>query len=228
MLIIVTSPNPASGRKRTVLTLLAVVAVVAVLCGAAQLITKITSRDPLAEKGQPVAAIAAKPPVPAPTWEPPNMLTDPRPELEIRHELEEWLLKSAGVAAPLKSDCDVPGRFSGSQAATFPCAVTYRDLKVTYQVSAKPSSSRTFSWDATAAETVVTRAGLLAAVADRFRTDAGRFSDLRCDELPELVLAPTGRALPQHCYVRIEGRDKTAWIDLVPTRSDLRLDTRLQ
>jgi hypothetical protein len=228
MLIIVTSPAPTRSRRRTILTLLAVVAVVAVLCGAAQLITKITSRDPLAGKGQPVAAISAKPSAPAPTWEPPNMLTDPRPELEIRHELEEWLLKSAGVAAPLKSDCDAPKQFSGTQAATFECTVTYRGLKVTYEVSTKPSSSRTFSWDATATQTVVTRAGVLAAVADRFRTDAGRFSDLRCEELPEMVLAPTGTALPQHCYVRIEGRDKTAWIDLVPTRSDLRLDTRLQ
>lgn len=211
-----------------ILTLLAVAAVVAVLCGVFQLITKITSRDPLAGLGQPVAGISGTSAAPEPTWEPPNMLTDPRPELEIRHGLEEWLLKSAGVAAPMKSRCDVPARFTGAQAAKFPCTVTYGKSAVTYQVSTKPSSGLTFSWDATAAQTVVTRAGLLAAVAGRFGTGSGRFSDLRCEDLPEVAVVATGKALPQHCYVRIAGRDKTAWIDLVPTRSEVRLDTRLQ
>lgn len=205
-----------------------VLAVIAVLCGAAQVITRITSRDPLAGQGQPVAAVAGTPSAPAPTWSPPNMLTDPQPELEIRHELEQWLLTSAGVAAPTKSRCDVPERFTGANAASFDCTVTYGKTDVAYQVTTKPSTSRTFTWDATAAQTVVTRAGLLAAVANRFRTDGGRFSDLRCDELPESALVPTGTALAQHCYVRIEGRDKTASIDLVPTRNELRLDTRLQ
>lgn len=156
------------------------------------------------------------------------MLTDPRPELEIRHELEEWLLKSAGVAAPMKSRCDVPAGFSRSGSGRFPCTVTYGKLAVTYQVDAKPSSSRTFSWDATAEQTVVTRTGLLTAVANRYRTDGGRFSDVRCAELPEVALVPTGKALPQQCYVRIAGQDKTASIDLIPTRNELRLDTRLQ
>ena len=156
------------------------------------------------------------------------MLTDPRPELEIRHELEEWLLKSAGVAAPMKSRCEPPPGFTGGQSATFPCTVTYGKLAVTYDVSTKPSSSLTFSWDATAAQTVVTRAGITAAVAGRFRTAGGNFSDLRCEELPEVALVATGKALPQHCFVRIEGQKKTAWVDLIPTRSELRLDTRLQ
>jgi hypothetical protein len=211
-----------------IVTLVVVVAVVAVLCGVAQLITKITSRDPLAGKGQPVAAVSATPSAPSPTWTPPNELTEPRPELEIRHELEKWLLKSAGIAAPMKSRCNTPAGFSGGQAATFPCTVTYGKFSVTYEVSTKPSSSLTFSWDATAAQTVVTRAGITAAVAGRFRTDGGRFSDLRCEELPEVALVATGKALPQHCYVRIDGQQKTAWVDLIPTRSDLRLDTRLQ
>jgi hypothetical protein len=211
-----------------ILTLLAVVGGIAVLCGAAQVITKITSRDPLVGLGQPVAAVSGTPSAPAPTWKAPNMLTDPRPELEIRHELEEWLLKSAGVAAPMKSRCDEPAGFSGGSAAEFPCTVTYGKLAVTYQVSTKPSSSLTFTWDATAAQTVVTRTGILAAVAARFRTDGGRFSEVRCEELPAVALVPTGKALPQHCYVRIEGQAKTAWIDVVPTRSELQLDTRLQ
>ncbi|MBB4695097.1 hypothetical protein [Paractinoplanes abujensis] len=52
--------------------------------------------------------------------------------------------------------------------------------------------------------------------------------ELRCEELTDVALVPTGQALPQHCYVRITGQQKTAWIDLIPTRSELRLDTRLQ
>ncbi|MFI5934147.1 hypothetical protein [Actinoplanes sp. NPDC051494] len=220
------APGPRPSRKKTTLTLVGVVAVVAVLCGAAQLITKITGRDPLAGKGQPVAAVGTTPSAPVPTWAPPNMLTDPQPTLEIRHELEEWLLKSAGVAADLKSACKAPAGFSGAQAVTFPCTVNYAKLAVTYEVTTKPAGSLTFSWDATAAKTVVTRAGILAAVAGRFK--APTFSDLRCDELPEVALVATGTPLEQHCYVRMTGRDKTAWVDVVPTRSEPRLDTRLQ
>ncbi len=220
------APTPPAGKKKTVLVLVGFVAAVAALCGAFQLITAVTSRDPLAGLGTAVPAASAIPSAPVPTWEPPNQLTDPRPELEIRHTLESWVLESAGAAKPTKSSCDVPDDFTGNTPASFPCSVSYGTSTVTYEVDAKPSSSRTFTWDADTTQNVVTRAGLLAAVADRFR-DA-RFSDLRCDELPELALAPTGKPIEQHCYVRIEGRDKTATIDLIPTRSALRMDTRLQ
>ncbi len=92
----------------------------AVLCGGGWLIVDHTSQDPLAGQGQPVPVITATPTAPEPTWEPPNMYLDPQPDLEIRHELEEWALKSAGVAAPTKSHCDFPAGFSGGKACGFP------------------------------------------------------------------------------------------------------------
>ncbi|GAA1618059.1 hypothetical protein [Actinoplanes couchii] len=220
------APKPPSGTKKPVFVLIGVIVVVVALCGLFQWITKITSRDDLAGLGTPVPAASTTPSAPAPTWQPPNELTDPNPELQIRHELESWVLESAGTAKPTKSSCDLPGRFTGGSAATFSCTVTYEKNTVTYEVNAKPSSGLTFSWDADTAQNVVTRTGILTAVADRFRTP--RFSDLRCEELPQVALVPTGRPIAQHCYVRIEGREKTATIDLIPTRSTLRLDTRLQ
>ncbi|GAA0577264.1 hypothetical protein GCM10010172_72470 [Paractinoplanes ferrugineus] len=196
------------------------------LCGVFQLITKITSRDPLAGLGTPVPAASASVAAPSPTWKPPNELTDPDPQTQIEYELESWVLESAGVAKPTKSSCAPPSGFNGGSAANFRCTVTYDTKAVTFEVNTKPSSSRTFTWDADTTQNVVTRAGLLSSVADRFRN--ARFSDLRCEDFPEVALAPTGKPLAQHCYVHIQGRDKTATIDLIPTRSRLRADTRLQ
>lgn len=219
-------PTPPSSPKKPVFVLIGVIVVVVALCGLFQLITKITSRDDLAGLGTPVPAASVTPSAPSPTWQPPNELTDPNPELQIRHDLESWVLESAGVAKPTKSSCDLPSGFNGGAAATFTCTVTYAGKAVKYAVNTKPSSSLTFSWDADTTQNVVTRTGLLAAVADRFRTP--RFSDLRCEELPEVAVVATGQPIAQHCYVRIQGRDKTATVDLIPTRSTLRLDTRLQ
>ncbi|GAA1582771.1 hypothetical protein [Actinoplanes couchii] len=188
------------------------------------MIVEHVSQDPLAGLGQPVPAMTATPEAPEPTWEPPNMYIDPQPDLEIRHELEERVLKAAGVAAPTTSRCEFPAGFSGGKAAQFSCTVTYGKLAVPYQVTTEPKGGLIFSWTAESTQTVVTRAGILATVASSYSAD----KEPRCDELPEAALVEIGKKLPQQCYARIEGQYKTVWIDMVPGPTYVGLQTRFQ
>ncbi|WP_430790220.1 hypothetical protein [Actinoplanes sp. G11-F43] len=102
--------------------------------------------------------------------------------------------------------------------------MTYGNLTVTHQVKTEPKGGLIFSWTAESTQTVVTRAGILAAVASSF--PAGQ--EPRCDELPEVALVEISRKLPQQCYARIESQAKTVWIDMIPSRGSLELRTRLQ
>jgi hypothetical protein len=175
-----------------------IVAVAAVVVVAVAVVSVIANRDKWAGKGQPVAA-GAPAGTPAPTWKPPNSLTHPDPLRQIRYELESRVLTSARVARPTSSTCD-RSDFTGAEAATFSCTVTYDTLKVVYSVSARPNGRNLFQYTATAPQIVVTRTGLLAMVWEHFGPTGLKFSGLRCDEFPALVLADVHKALPQACY----------------------------
>ena len=211
---------PAPKGKRTVLLgVLVVVLVCAGLCGVGQLITNIINKDEWENLGEPVSAPAASlPATPEPTWQPPNEFTRAhRPVLKIRHQLESWVLRSAGLPKPVTSICDDED-FTGTQAATLTCTVTYEGQTVVYTVKAHPKDQYIFEWEATAEQTVVTREGLLARVYRQFVEGPGReWSNLRCEEFPEVALVPVGQALPQVCYAKHEDRLKTSKIIITPS-----------
>lgn len=199
---------PASGRRkpgtgRILVIALIVVLACAGLCGIGQFITNMLNADDWADLGQPVAP-STVPASPKPTWQPPNEFVDPQPVLQIRHQLESWVLTSAGVARPMRSSCERRD-FTGEQATTFRCTVRYDGQDVVYTISARPSGSSTFTWDAEADQTVVTREGLHALLYSRFGANTGEWENLRCEEFPEVALVPAGEPLSQVCY---EGQDQ--------------------
>lgn len=209
----------ASGRRkprtgRIVVIALVVVLACAGLCGIGQFITNMLNADDWADLGQPVAP-STVPASPKPTWQPPNEFVDPQPVLQIRHQLESWVLTSAGVARPMRSSCERRD-FTGEQATTFRCTVRYDGQDVVYTVSARPSGSNTFEWDAEADQTVVTREGLHALLYSRFGGNSGDWENLRCEEFPEVALVPAGERLSQVCYAKHKDRIKSARIIITP------------
>ncbi|WP_433389820.1 hypothetical protein [Micromonospora sp. KLBMP9576] len=190
-----------------------VVVLCAGVCGVGQLITNVLNQDDWEGLGEPVPAntLAASP---TPSWEPDNEFVNPQPVLEIRHQLESWVLASAKAVRPMTSKCDQPG-FTGRQAATLTCTVTYDGRDVVYTVSTRPTGKRSFEWDGKATETVVTREGLLALVHGRFGGDG--WTNLRCEELPEMAVVPVGKELSQVCYAKSKEKGKTSKIMITPT-----------
>ncbi|MFD6608934.1 hypothetical protein ACFWD1_08590 [Micromonospora chalcea] len=200
------------GGRKILLGLVVALLVCGGLCGVGQLITEVVNQDDWEGLGRPVPSPAV-PESPKPTWPKPDLLYG-RPDPGIRHTLEQNVLASAGVLKPMTSRCDNKG-FTGDQAATFDCTVTYAGLDVVYTVVARPSGSQLFQWTATAERTVVTRDGLLALFHRQYTSD-NRWSDLRCDEFPETALVPVGKPLPQFCYAKLDDRIKTSRIRITP------------
>ncbi|MEJ3749787.1 hypothetical protein WEI85_41835 [Actinomycetes bacterium KLBMP 9797] len=218
-------PRRPRGKRRILIVALIVVALCAGLCGVGQLITNVLNQDDWEGLGEPVPA-ATLPATPTPSWKPPNEFVNPQPVLRIRHQLEVWVLASAGVTRPMTSGCD-DDEFTGEQAATFRCTVTYDGRDVVYTISARPAGSGTFEWDGEAKETVVTREGLLALVHRRF--GASGWKDLRCEEFPELAVVPVGQDMSQFCYAKMDGAIKTSKIMIAPTdQAEPRLQTEHQ
>jgi hypothetical protein len=207
-------PPAKRGKRKILIGVVVVIAVCAGLCGIGQLITNVVNQDDWKDLGEPVTRPAARP-TPTPTWARPNPLAaDAKADPQIRHQLEAWVLISAGVQKPVTSTCDTKG-FTGDSAATFDCTVTFEGQKVVYTISTTPKGSGVFSWTAKTTANVVTREGILQVFAEQY-TEANGWSGLRCDPLPEVVLAPVNQALPQVCYAKLKDK-KTAKVVIKPT-----------
>lgn len=198
------APQPRAPRWRRPVIAAGAVVLVTVVCG---VVSVIANRDPLVNRGQPVVApqLAG---TPTPTWTPGNMFTDPHPIDEIRFDLESRVLQAAAVARPVTSTCDAAG-FTGEDAASFQCTVTYANLRIVYDVSATPSGQYTFKYKAEASQAIVTRDAILS----RFTRQYRDFTNLRCDPLPEMALVPTNKPLDQLCYGKLKGH-KTAKVQI--------------
>ena len=207
------APPPKRGKRGILITLVLLVVGCVGICGVGQLITNFLNQDDWEGLGEPVPAVT--PPASLkPSWQPDNQFVNPQPVLEIRHQLESWVLASAGVVRPMSSTCDQPD-FTGKRPATLTCTVTYDGRDVVYTVSARPSGAGTFEWDGKATETVVTREGLLALVGGVF--GGNDWTHLRCEEFPEVAVVPVGKSLSQVCYAKAEDRIKTSKIMITPT-----------
>jgi hypothetical protein len=204
-------PAPRRKTRRIWIT----VAVVAVVVTAVTVVSWYANQDRWADKGQPVAA-STRTATPAPTWKPPNMFTHPEPLKQIRYELESRVLTSAGVARTTSSTCD-RSDYNGAGAASFTCTVSYDTLKVVYHVSARPKGKNLFEYTATAPQTVITREGLLAMVWEHFGPSGLRFTGLRCEEFPAMVLAPVHGQLAQVCYGKSPSARLTSKIVIHPS-----------
>jgi len=190
--------------------------VVVVVLTALFVVSYIANQDRWAGKGQPVAAPTLAG-TPAPTWKPPNMFTHPDPLKQIRYDLESRVLSSARVARATSSTCD-RSDYKGNVPATFTCTVSYDTLKVVYQVVARPKGDRLFEYEATAPQTVVTRAGLLALVWEKYGPSSPRQgTDLRCEEFPEMALVDVHKKLPQVCYAKVSQDRRTRKITIAPS-----------
>jgi hypothetical protein len=197
-------PVPAKGGKgRLVVGAVVVVVVCAGLWGVGRLINNVVNKDGWKDLGQPVTRLAVQP-LPTPTWKWPNPFqSNAKADPQIRYELESWVLESAGVQKPVSSTCDNKGSM-GDSAATFDCTVTFEGQSFVYTVSTTPKGNHVFTWTAKAAKaakTIVTREEILRLLAHQY-PEADGWSNLRCDTLTEIVLAPVGQALPQVCYVK--------------------------
>lgn len=205
-------PRQPRSKLRIVFTLVGVFAVCAGLCGIGQLITNLVNKDEWEGLGQPVPATTLTA-TPTPTWKPPNMFgPNPQPAAQIRHDLEGWVLQSAGVAKPTTSNCDQPG-FTGQIATTLTCTVTYEGQQVVYTVTTRPKGNYVFEWDSKSTHNVVTRDGLLAYVHRQFAQGRRPYDNLRCEEFPAVALAPVGQFLSQFCYGK-DGSSKTVKIKI--------------
>ena len=218
------APAPRRGKRGLVIGAIVVVVICAGLCGIGQLITNIINQDDWDNLGEPVPA-SAQAASPVPSWSRPNLLSA-APVAQIRHQLETWVLASAGVARPTSSTCD-QADYTGRQAATLTCTVTYDGHDVVYTVSATPAGNAVFKWEADTKETVVTREGLLALVAGRYGGNG--WKNLRCEQFPDVAVVPVGTALSQSCYAKLDGRIKTSRIKIAPTsRGEPGLETEHQ
>lgn len=151
------APRRPRGKRAILIAALVVVVLCAGLCGVGQLITNLLNQDDWEGLGQPVSS-STLPATPTPSWKAPNEFVNPQPVLQIRHQLEVWVLASAGVVRPMTSSCD-DDKFTGKQVAMFDCTVTYDGRDVVYTVSAQPTGTGLFKWEGEANETVVTREG---------------------------------------------------------------------
>lgn len=200
---------------------LAVVAACGACAGLFQFITVMVNRDSWEDLGQPVPPVD---PVvlPTPTWDAPGLIADdPDPVASIRHELETRVLATAVLDAPVESACDQPD-YDGLRPASLTCTVTYEGLDVVFDISARPTSDYFFEWEGIPREMVVTREGILAQFWSVHGPDGFGHTDLRCDDgLPELALVPANQPLPQYCYARVEGQNKTARYEIVPRANEI-------
>ena len=175
--------------------------------------------DRLAGKGTPVQAPGPTRPVPPPA-RPPSRLTARHPVGQIMYELEQRVRAMTGVPEPVGGGCATKG-FTGEQAASFDCTVTYRGHEVVYAVNAKPSGSLLFSYTARPKRGLLVGEGVLAEV---WRTYHHQTTSLRCDQLPAIAEVPVNAPLPWRCYARFprgKGFDRTALVTITVHSSDI-------
>jgi hypothetical protein len=147
-------------------------------------------RDPLADRGVPVAEQPVV--VPTPTW---TLPADPSLSDKVRLDAERTVLAAAGAPGRISSSCEPP-------SMSFTCTVVYEGLSVPFLVN-RYQSGRNFTHDVIVQTTVLTRYG----VYSRFRSRFSYATKWRCDELPTAFLVPVDAGLDQHCYAQLrQGR----------------------
>jgi len=147
-------------------------------------------RDPLADRGVPVAEQPVV--VPTPTW---TLPADPSLSDKVRLDAERTILTAAGAPGRISSSCQPP-------SMSFTCTVVYEGLSVPFLVN-RYQSGRDITHDVIVQTTVLTRYG----VYSRFRSGFSHATKWRCDELPTAFIAPVDEELDQHCYARLrQGR----------------------
>jgi len=143
-------------------------------------------RDPLADRGVPVAEQPVV--VPTPTWTVP---ADASLSDKVRLEAERTILTAAGAPGRISSSCEPP-------SMSFTCTVVYEGLSVPFLVN-RYQSGRDFTHDVIVQTTVLTRYG----VYSRFRSAFSSATKWRCDKLPTAFIAPVDEELDQHCYAQL-------------------------
>jgi len=125
---------------------------------------------------------------------------------QLRHELEERVLASAGVVRPLTSECN--------RATPIPtrCWVEYAGLRMEWRITAL-SDGPLYKYRAETDAIVITGQGVRESLA---RWSAKSY-ELRCDPLPDLALVPVGKPLPQHCYDEFERFEPTKRLKIIPS-----------
>ena len=119
-----------------------------------------------------------------------------------RYRAESLVLAAAGVRKPTTSTCTADGD------EWVRCVVGYDGLQVVIRLGRlnptelQMAASMPSLWRVRAESIVVTRAGVLALIWQRY----SGYRDLRCEDFPEQALVRTGPPLPQHCYGYPPGR----------------------
>jgi hypothetical protein len=211
------SPQEAAALPKTPLWYwLLCVTVVVLCCGGAVAVVRWNSelsKDPLADLGTPLPAVASHP-LPTPSWPEPSRGTDF--DKSLRYELEKAVLVGAAVPATVSSRCE-PQFPKFNRPDKFHCMVTYGSggHTATFAVETRmgpPIADGTLNliqYDVRGVEQVITRVGVHRLVQSRF----GKVGAVRCDELPEVQVVPAGQLLPQSCYLLRE-RTKTRRLTL--------------
>lgn len=189
-------------RRQAVYNVVVTVAFVIMLVLAAFWFFQSRVRDPVASTGIVVPSPTDDYVTPAPATRSPRQ--DAEPTHKILYDLQQRVVRGAGVAAPTGGACD--RRVSGLRNETATCTVTYDGLKVVYRVQITGGSPY-FTWRATTESGVLTRAGVYRA----FWHQYGRSGTaIRCDAtIPVRQLQPLGRITGYFCYYEPAGVDGT-------------------
>lgn len=156
------------------------------------------AHDPLASAGVPVPSPTTDPATPTPATRSPRPGDEPTGK--ILYELQQRVIRGAGVAAPTSAGCD--RQISGLRDETAACTVNYAGLKVVYQVRVTGGSPY-FTWRATTESGVLTRAGVYRAFWQQYGQKGG---DVRCDaDIPVRRLQPLGQVTGFFCYYEPDG-----------------------
>jgi hypothetical protein len=164
-------------------------AVTAVLAGCST-----SAKDSWAGRGRPVTF--ANEPVPSP---PPDTLVNGVGGLRV--VLEGRVIAAAGLIRPVTSECDTT-----VIEPAFTCRVTYLGEVVTYQVTTKPDSQGTYTWQAKPDALIATRTGIEAAMWHKYAT---RATAMRCDTpFPARQRVDPRTSLRHRCYFKPTLGDK--------------------
>ncbi|MEV6305422.1 hypothetical protein AB0M02_38830 [Actinoplanes sp. NPDC051861] len=157
------------------------------------------THDPLGDRGTPIPRPAVQ--NPSPSWSP-----SPHPgfdnEDDMRYDVERRTLDAAGAYRPMTSECR-PG-YQG-------CTVTFGGIEVAWTVTVTTSTRILVAYHIDAAALAVTGESVHANLA--YRYPGAR--DLRCDDLPDVFLAPKGRPYGPRCYVVQDRFDDSRRVDIV-------------
>lgn len=185
-------------RRQALYNVVVTVGLVVMLVLAAFWFFEAQARDPLASAGVGVPSPAAGPATLAPATRSPRPGDDPTEK--ILYELQQRVVRGAGVVAPTGASCD--RRISGLRDETAACTVSYADLKITYHVRITGGTPY-FTWRASTESGVLTRDGVYRAFWQQYGHDA---TAVRCDAaIPVRRLQPLGQTTGYFCYYEPNG-----------------------